>query len=84
MIYARFPSFFGLGLEDSHVPTFWLLLRTTADASSKGADLEGMQGGVDKNEVLELSALSSEYVYMYMCIYIYVNLCMYIYIYMYM
>ena len=22
MIYAGFPSFFGLGLEDGHVPTF--------------------------------------------------------------
>ena len=26
VIYAGFPSFFGLGLEDGHVPTFWLLL----------------------------------------------------------
>ena len=26
MIYVGFPSFFGLGLEDGHVPTFWLLL----------------------------------------------------------
>ena len=26
MIYAGVPSFFGLGLEDGHVPTFWLLL----------------------------------------------------------
>ena len=24
MIYAGFSSFFGLGLEDGHVPTFWL------------------------------------------------------------
>ena len=27
MIYASFPSFFGLGLEDGQVPTFWLLLQ---------------------------------------------------------
>ena len=26
MIYAGLPSFLGLGLEDGHVPTFWLLL----------------------------------------------------------
>ena len=26
MIHAGVPSFFGLGLEDGHVPTFWLLL----------------------------------------------------------
>ena len=26
MIHAGFPSFFGLGLEEGHVPTFWLLL----------------------------------------------------------
>ena len=26
MIYTGLPSFFGLGLEDGHVPTFWLLL----------------------------------------------------------
>ena len=26
MIHAGFLSFFGLGLEDGHVPTFWLLL----------------------------------------------------------
>ena len=25
MIYAGVPSFFGLGLEDNHVETFWLL-----------------------------------------------------------
>ena len=27
MIWAGFPSFFGLGLEDSHIPTCWLLLQ---------------------------------------------------------
>ena len=27
MIYAGVPSFCGLGLDDGHVPTFWLLLR---------------------------------------------------------
>ena len=26
MIYAGLPSFFGLGLEDGHISTFWLLL----------------------------------------------------------
>ena len=26
MIYAGCPAFFGLGLEDGHVPTFWLQL----------------------------------------------------------
>ena len=26
MMYAGVPSFFGLGLEDGHVPSFWLLL----------------------------------------------------------
>ena len=26
IIYAGIPSFFGLGLEDGHVPTLWLLL----------------------------------------------------------
>ena len=26
VIYAGFPSFFGLGLEDGHLPTFWILL----------------------------------------------------------
>ena len=26
MIWAGFPSFFALGLEHSHIPTFWLLL----------------------------------------------------------
>ena len=26
VIYAGFPSLLGLGLEDGHVPTFWLLL----------------------------------------------------------
>ena len=26
MMYAGFPSFYGLGLDDGHVPTFWLLL----------------------------------------------------------
>ena len=26
MIHAGLPSSFGLGLEDGHVPTFWLLL----------------------------------------------------------
>ena len=26
MIYAGFPSFFGLGSEDRYAPTFWLLL----------------------------------------------------------
>ena len=26
MINDGFPSFFGLGLEDGHIPTFWLLL----------------------------------------------------------
>ena len=26
MMYAGFASLFGLGLEDGHVPTFWLLL----------------------------------------------------------
>ena len=26
MIYAGLPSFFVLGLEDFHVPTFWLLI----------------------------------------------------------
>ena len=26
MIYDGFPFFFGLGLEDGHVPTFWRLL----------------------------------------------------------
>ena len=27
--YAIVPSFFGLGFEDGHVPTFWLLLPLT-------------------------------------------------------
>ena len=26
MFYTGFASFFGLGLDDGHVPTFWLLL----------------------------------------------------------
>ena len=26
VIYALFPSFFGLGTEDGHIPTLWLLL----------------------------------------------------------
>ena len=26
LIYAGIPSLFGLGLQDGHVPTFWLLL----------------------------------------------------------
>ena len=26
MISAGLPSFFGLGLEDGHIPTFWLVL----------------------------------------------------------
>ena len=26
MVYAGFPSFFGLGLEEGHVPTLWPLL----------------------------------------------------------
>ena len=28
MIYAGAPSFFGLGLDNCHVPTFWLLLHS--------------------------------------------------------
>ena len=27
VLYAGCPSFFGVGLEDGHVPTFWLLLQ---------------------------------------------------------
>ena len=29
---GRFPSFVGLGLEDGHVPTFWLLLSALGPA----------------------------------------------------
>ena len=36
MLSAGFPSFFGLGLEDCHVPTFWLLLLGAAKADYQG------------------------------------------------
>ena len=33
MIHAGRPSFFGLGLEDGPVPTFWLLLQSLGKGS---------------------------------------------------
>ena len=35
MIYAGVPSFSALGLEDGHVPTFWLLLCTIGVLESR-------------------------------------------------
>ena len=32
MTDAGFPSLFGLGSEDGHVPTFWLLLHCSSKA----------------------------------------------------
>ena len=34
-IYAGFPSFFGLGSEDGHVPTFRLLLQEVPNATGE-------------------------------------------------
>ena len=39
MVYAGFPSIFGLGLEDVHVPTVWLPL-----SGPKRPDKQNPQG----------------------------------------
>ena len=38
-MYADFPSDSGLGLEDGHVPSFWILLYTSAKDISKSSGL---------------------------------------------
>ena len=39
MVYAGFPSFFGLELEDRHVPTFWLSCIASANTEQLEAHL---------------------------------------------
>ena len=54
--YAGVSAFFGLGLEDDHVPTFWLLLEGLGFGWARQR-LEGQQPGSEPKRIPELWAL---------------------------
>ena len=45
LTYADVHSFFGFGLEDGHVPTFWLLLQNTRSLGSMDVEVQGSLEG---------------------------------------
>ena len=50
----RFPSFFGLGLEDRHVPTFRSLLYTSAELEHSASLKSSADTNGAKNAILEV------------------------------
>ena len=91
MIYAGVPSFFGLGLEDGHVPTFWLLVYDMQKLSwtlSPGSMRDVLNWETQKSSSCRLGCVTlgqykntdtnkDMYLHIQIYIYIYTYICIY-------